>query len=297
MDRLTSMTVFAKVAASKSFSAAARELGISQATASKHVQTLEAWFGARLLHRTTRRVGLTEAGESFFNQCTRILEDMDAALLAGRPDSRPRGILRISAPVAFGGTRLGALAVEFMRLNPALQLNIMLSERPVDVIEEGYDIALRVGYGKPEPQSHVGLVIKTIVPLRFILCAAPSYLAERSAPLTPAELADHPCLTDTRHPGDVWRFRSEQGEDEVAVAGPLRSDNALLRRDAALAGAGILLAPAFVVDDDLAAGRLIALLPNHTAPGASLDLVFPTHRGTSPKLRALVAFLTEALAR
>jgi DNA-binding transcriptional LysR family regulator len=291
LDRLTSMTVFARVAATRSFSAAARELGISQATASKHVQTLESWFGARLLHRTTRRVGLTEAGENFYAQCTRILEDMDAALEAGRPDARLRGSLRMNAPVAFGAARLGELMVEFMHQNPALSLDVTLSDRPVDVIEEGYDLALWVNNGQPNPLAHSGLVSQTLAPLRFVLCAAPAYLAARGTPLKPADLASHTCLTDTRHPGDVWRFHGPKGDMDVPVSGQLKTDNGLLRRSAALAGAGILLGPEFLVADEIAAGGLISLLPDYPLEHGTLDALCPPNRSASPKVRGLITFL------
>src|SRR5579863_6122025 len=143
VDRLTSMTVFARVASTRSFSGAARELGISQATASKHVQTLEDWLGVRLLHRTTRRVALTDAGESFFAQCSRILDDMEAARSAAKPEAPVRGSLRITAPVVFGSTRLGPLVVDFLHQHPELSLNVELSDRSVDLIEEGYDLGIR----------------------------------------------------------------------------------------------------------------------------------------------------------
>ena len=139
------MAVFAKVASTRSFSGAARELGISQATASKHVQTLEDWLGARLLHRTTRRVALTEAGEGFFVQCARILEDMEAARSAVRSESPVRGSMRITASVVFGSTRLGPLVSDFLHQHPELTLNVELSDRSVDLIEEGYDLAIRAG--------------------------------------------------------------------------------------------------------------------------------------------------------
>jgi DNA-binding transcriptional LysR family regulator len=137
------MTVFAKVASTRSFSGAARELGISQATASKHVQTLEDWLGVRLLHRTTRRVALTDVGESFFVQCTRILEEMETARCSAKPEAPVRGSMRITAPVVFGSTRLGPLVVDFMHRHPDLSLNVELSDRSVDLIEEGYDLAIR----------------------------------------------------------------------------------------------------------------------------------------------------------
>ncbi len=295
MDRLTSMEVFARVVASRSFSAAARDLGISQATASKHVQMLEQWIGARLLHRTTRRVSLTETGEHFHAQCTRILEDMEAARQAGKPDARLRGNLRISAPVAFGSTRFGALAVEFMAQNTELSLSVILCDRPVDVIEEGYDVAIRIGHEPDDTAREAGLVVQSLAPMAFLVCAAPAYLQRAGTPETPADLVRHTCLTDTRHPGDIWRFIGPRGEVEVPVSGHLKTDNGLLRRSGARAGAGVLLAPSFLVEEDLASGRLVAILQQYTLPGASLDVVCPAHRAASPKIRSLITFLGSRL--
>lgn len=289
------MEVFSRVVVARSFSAAARELGISQATASKHVQMLENWIGARLLNRTTRRVGLTEAGENFFAQCSRILEDMEAARQAGRPDAMLRGSLRISAPVAFGSTRLGALAVEFMQLNSALSLNVILSDRPVDVIEEGYDLALRIKYEDSEMVNPPGLIVQPIARLPFVTCAASSYLSHHGVPESPADLAHHTCLTDMRHPGDIWRFSGSRGDSEVHVTGHLKTDNGLLRRSAARAGAGILVAPLFLVEDDLRQGRLVAILRDHVPPAGTLETVCPAHRAASPKVRGLISFLTSRL--
>jgi len=291
VDRLTSMTVFARVVATRSFSAAARDLGISQATASKHVQMLESWIGTRLLNRTTRRVSPTEAGETFYGQCTRILEDMEAARQAGKPDARLRGALRVSAPVAFGSTRFGALAVAFMQQNTDLSLTVVLSDRPVDVIEEGFDLAIRIGHQGDDLPPEAGHVVQSLATMEFLVCAAPSYLAAHGTPLVPADLAHHTCLTDTRHPGDIWRFASARGAMEVSVTGHLKTDNGLLRRSAARAGAGILLAPAFLVEEDIEIGRLARILPDFHQPPATIDVVCPAHRATAPKVRALIAFL------
>jgi DNA-binding transcriptional LysR family regulator len=207
VDRLTSMTVFARVASTRSFSGAARELGISQATASKHVQTLEDWLGARLLHRTTRRVALTEAGESFFAQCARILEEMEAARSAARPQAPVRGTMRITAPVVFGSTRLGPLVVDFLRQNPDLSLNVDLSDRSIDLVEEGYDLGIRAGVA-----TGAGLIAWPLMPIEFVLCAAPSYLARHGAPSAPAELAAHHCVTGADSNGGSWRFTGPAGQ-------------------------------------------------------------------------------------
>jgi DNA-binding transcriptional LysR family regulator len=220
---------------------------------------------------------------------------MDAALEAGKPDARLKGTLRVSAPVAFGSTCLGQHMVAFMQQNPLLSLSVTLSDRPVDVIEEGYDIALAVRHRETAPESRAGLVMQILAPLHFVLCAAPAYLALHGTPGTPSDLANHACLTDTRHPGDIWRFAGSSGDVAVLVSGQLKTDNGLLRRSAALAGAGVLLGPEFMVAEALAAGHLLRLLPDYRPFGATLDAVCPRHRAATPKVRALIAFLAKSL--
>jgi DNA-binding transcriptional LysR family regulator len=290
VDRLTSMTVFAKVATTRSFSGAARELGISQATASKHVQTLEEWLGARLLHRTTRRVALTDTGESFFIQCSRILEEMEAARNAVRPEAPVRGSMRITAPVVFGSTRLGPLVVDFLHQHPELSLSVELSDRSIDLIEEGYDLAIRTG-----PTDAAGLVAWRLMPLNYVFCAAPSYLAQHGAPATPAELTRHHCITNSQDPRGVWRIRGPNGETEVPIHGRLQVNNALLRRDAARVGAGVLLCADYLVESDIANGSLVRLLPDYAPASEDLHAVCPSYRATSPKVRSLVNYLTTQL--
>jgi DNA-binding transcriptional LysR family regulator len=291
VDRLTSMTVFAKVASTRSFSGAARELGISQATASKHVQTLEDWLGVRLLHRTTRRVALTDAGESFFVQCSRILEEMEAARSAALPEAPVRGNMRITAPVVFGTSRLGPLVVDFMRQHPELSLNVELSDRSIDLIEEGYDLAIRTS-----PVTGPGLVVWPLMPLGFALAAAPSYLARHGVPETPKDLGAHHCITGNGQNGSTWRFDGPDGQSEVSIFGRLQVNNAMLRCDAARAGAGVLLCAEYLVEDDFASGRLVRLLPDYTPAGTTLPAVSPAYRAGSPKVRSLVNHLATQLA-
>jgi DNA-binding transcriptional LysR family regulator len=290
VDRLTSMTVFAKVAAIRSFSGAARELGISQATASKHVQTLEEWLGARLLHRTTRRVALTDAGESFFVQCSRILEDMEAARNAARPEALVRGSMRITAPVVFGSTRLGPLVAKFMDQHPEVSISVELTDRSVDLIEEGYDLAIRTG-----PTNGAGLVVWPLMPLNYILCAAPAYLTRHGAPATPAALSGHVCITNTQDHAGIWRFCGPDGETAVPIRGRLQVNNAMLRCDAARAGAGVLLCADYLVEGDIAGGNLVRLLPDHAPASGNLNAVCPGYRASSPKVRTLVSHLTAQL--
>jgi DNA-binding transcriptional LysR family regulator len=290
MDRLTSMTVFAKVASARSFSGAARELGISQATASKHVQTLEDWLGVRLLNRTTRRVALTDIGESFFVQCSRILEDMETARSIASPGAPVRGSMRITAPVVFGSARLGPLVVDFLHQHPELTLNVELSDRSVDLIEEGYDLAIRTS-----PTNGVGLVAWPLIPLDYVLSAAPSYLSWHGVPTTPEDLSTHHCITGTETADARWQFDGPGGRTEVSIYGRLQVNNAMLRCDAARAGAGVLLCAGYLVESDLANGRLVRLLPDHTPTGSTLHAVSPAYRAGSPKVRSLVRHLTTQL--
>lgn len=290
MDRLTSMTVFARVAGSRSFSGAARELGISQATASKHVQMLEDWVGVRLLHRTTRRVALTTVGESFLAESSRILEALESTLSATKPDAPLRGSMRITAPVAFGSTRLGPMLVDYMRQHPELSVSTELSDRATSLVEEGFDLAIRVG-----PIAGSGLVSWPLMPLDYVLCAAPSYLYRHGVPGTPEDLGSHHCIMRTEAAEESWRFDGPEGHTEVPIRGRLQVNNAVLRRDAARAGAGVLLCADYLVQDDLASGRLVRLLPEHTPQRGTLHAVSPAHRAGSPKVVALVNHLTAEL--
>lgn len=291
MDRLTSMTVFARVATTKNFSAAARQLGISQATASKHVQTLENWLGARLLNRTTRRVELTATGETFFAQCTRILEDMEAARAASHPQPALRGAMRITAPIAFGSAQLGPLVADFLNQHPELSLSVVLSDRPVDPLEEGFDIAIRTG-----PIEHSGLAAHRLSVISSLLVAAPDYLARRGTPTKPDQLGAHDCITDASTPVAAWHFTGPDGPEAVTVGGRLRANNGLLQLYMARAGVGVLLAPQFLVGDDVTAGRLVPLLPDYAPAKIDLLAVCPAARAAVPKTRGLIGFLTARLA-
>lgn len=290
VDRLTSMTVFAKVASTRSFSGAARELGISQATARKHVQTLECWLGTRLLHRTTRRAAHADAGQSFFIQCARIFEDMETARAAAQPAAQVRGSMRITAPVVFGSTRLGPLVVDFLQRHPEVTLNVELSHRSVDLIEEGYDLGIRTA-----PTALNGLVAWPLMPLDYVLGAAPSYLEHHGTPIEPADLSDHHCIGGTDSATPNWTFGGPQGNTEMPIYGRLQVNNALLRRATARAGAGILLCAEYLVLDDINSGHLVRPLPDHKPTSGLLHAVSPAYRASSPKVRSLVNHLTAQL--
>jgi DNA-binding transcriptional LysR family regulator len=216
---------------------------------------------------------------------------MEAARNAAKPDSPVRGTMRITAPVVFGSTRLGPLVVDFLHQHPDLTLSVELSDRSVDLIEEGFDVAIRT-----RPTTGAGLMVYPLMPLRYTLCAAPSYLARHGTPKTPADLAQHHCITNTHDPTNAWHFTGPEGETDVSIYGRLQLSNAMLRRDAARAGAGILLCADYLVEDDLASGRLVQLLPNYAPSSENLHAVCPAYRATSPKVRSLITHLTAQLS-
>jgi DNA-binding transcriptional LysR family regulator len=292
MDRLTSMAVFAKVVEASRISAAARALGVSQATASKHVQMLENWLGARLLNRTTRRVSMTEIGESFYAQCTRILEDIDDARAASRSEAALRGTLRIAAPICFGATELGPILTGFMRLHPGVSSEVFVSDRQVDPLEDGFDLAIRLGAEPAGP----GVVTRRVAAFPTVLCASPGYLKDRPAPARPEDLSTHACLLDRQLFGNAWRFVGANGAGMPRLVYRFAANNALILREAALAGAGLLLAPEFVVGDDLATGRLVRLMPDWTALPTELGVAVPASRQLSGKIRGFMAYMAERLA-
>ena len=257
LDRLTGLEVFAKVAAAGSLSAAARALGMSQTMVTKHIAALESRLGVKLFHRTTRRLSITEAGRNYLESSERILAEIEAADAAVAADRvEPRGLLRLNAPVSFGTRQIAPLLAEFAQRHPRVTVELGLNDRLVDLAEEGWDLAIRIGN-----LSNSSLIARRIAPCRIAVCAAPSYLKAHGTPRTVASLADHNCLGYTlsqRHSGrsmGVWRT----GDVGVQVSGNLRANNGDALRAAAIAGQGIIHQPTFIVADDIRAGRLVAL--------------------------------------
>ena len=291
MDRLETLRVFRKVADRQSFSAAARELGLSNAGVSKHIARLEADLGARLIDRTTRRMSLTEAGRAYFDRCTRILDDLaEADQAVGQLSAAPRGLLRVTAPASFGVPYLSRLLPEFMARHPELSVDLSFNDRFVDLVEEGIDLAVRIRTDLPDSQ----LVVRRLAPVERILCASPSYLARRGEPRHPRELGAHDCIVYTLSttPGE-WRFQGPDGETAVPINGRFRCNNGQAMLAAAEAGIGIANSPIFSVAAALRAGRVRRLLPDWQPPPHALYLVYPPGRHLSPKVRAFADFLAE----
>lgn len=292
LDRFTGMMVFAKVAAVGSFSAAARALAMSPAMATKHVDAMEDRLGTRLFFRSTRKLTLTEAGQRHLQAVERILAEIEEADAAAAEDVvEPRGTLRLNAPLAFGLKQVMPAIVDFAGLYPALTIDTGLTDRFVDLIDEGWDVAIRLGSLRDS-----SLIARTLAPIRVALCAAPAYLAARGTPRTIADLAEHNCLgytLPTPASASRWLFGSD-GATVVPVRGTLVVNNGDALRDAAVAGLGLIYQPTFILADDIRAGRLLPLtLDRPTMRFGAAHAVYASGRRPPAKVRALIDFLAE----
>ena len=290
MDRLRAFEVFAGVVAKGSFTKAADALDTSPANVTRYVNELEAHLGTRLLNRSSRKISLTESGRALHERCTGILDDVaEAEALASATALRPRGRLRINAPVSFGIRYLADLWPEFMRRYPEIELDIDLIDRVVDMVEEGYDLVVRVS-----PQGSIAHVARKLATSRNIVCAAPSYLKRHGTPKTPADLAAHDCIGYSyAATGDEWHFTGPDGRPgSVKVRSVLRTNNGDTMRGAAIAGRGIMRPAKFMVADDLKSGRLVAILTDHHLPDTDLLAIYPSRRHVSAKVRVMVDFLS-----
>ncbi|MGE0747540.1 MAG: LysR family transcriptional regulator [Rhodospirillales bacterium] len=295
MEPLAGIAAFARVVEAGSFSEAARRLRVSKSVVSAQVQRLEERLGVRLLQRTTRRVAATEAGLAYYRRCARILAEAEAgeqeALALHR---EPRGTLRISAPDTFGWMHIAPALKDFLAGNPGLSVELSLSAAHVDLVGQGLDLAIRIG----RLPADSPVVVRRLADSPLIVCAAPSYLAGRPAPERPADLARHDCLVFSPLGwGGKWGFVAESGVGWVTVSGSLATDSGEVLREAALAGLGIALLPAWAVADALADGALVRLLPRHPLPSSTVYAVYPSNRMMSAKVRAFVTFLARRFGR
>jgi DNA-binding transcriptional LysR family regulator len=291
LDRLTSMSVFICAADKRSFTAAAEVFGISVTMVGKHVRFLEERVGAKLLNRTTRRQSLTEIGRIYHERCKQLLADADAAdACVDEMRASPRGLLKVHAPVSFGSQRLAPALASYLRRHPQVEVDLALHDRTVDLVEEGYEAAIRIG-----PLADSSLIARALKPYRMWLCAAPGYLSETGAPKTPQDLARHNCLGFAYwQKKNIWRLRKSERTENVQVKGRLTVNNGQALRTAAIEGLGIIMQPEVLVGDDVAAGRLVRLLPDYELPSRPMHLVYLADRRPTPKLRSFIDFIVES---
>jgi DNA-binding transcriptional LysR family regulator len=288
MDRLTSLTAFVRVVDSGGFSAAGRRLNMSTTMVSNHVQALEDRLGVRLLNRTTRKVSLTEVGRTYYDRCVQILADIEQADdIAGALHSTPRGTLRIhthTATVPF----VAPVVAEFLKVYPNVRVDLSMGERDVDMIDEGFDVAVRM---IPPPDS--SLILRSFATWRHVLCCSQDYLDRHGGLRQLSDLSMHDCIRHANYPyQDEWRFIDRKGEPaSVKVSGRFISNSGEALRTAALQGVGIFLAAGFLVHGDLEAGRLVRLLPEYRPVELSMNAVYPHRHHLSAKVRTFIDML------
>ena len=290
-DSFYEMSVFAKVVAAGSLSAAARDLGVSTAVVSRRLATLESRLGVRLVNRTTRRLALTDEGASYHEACVRILgevEDADAAAAAQRVE--PQGVLKVALPASFGHKHIAPLIPPFAARYPKIQLALSLSDRTVNMVEEGYDLAIRIG--ELEDSS---LAARKLAPNRRVLCASPDYLKRHGAPRTPADLQQHNCLT-TNDLHMNWEYKGPDGKrGSVRVAGHYACDNWEVLREWAMAGLGVALKSTWDVRRQLEDGSLVPLLPGYDfGTDVAIYAIYPHRRHLPAKTRVFIDYLAES---
>lgn len=289
MQNLTDIAIFVKVVELSSFTAAADALDMSQPVVSKAVTRLEEKLGARLLNRTTRRLSLTEAGSELYRRSGSALREIEnAELEIARFQTEPRGTLRVSAPMSFSILQLGPAIQTFMERYPGVTVELHMDDRRVDLVEEAFDVAIRIGSLRDS-----NLVARKITPTRQVICASPSYLAKHGSPERPEDLLEHNCiLYSLLSAPREWRLVDPEGQEHVVpVNGTLHSNNGLVNRAAAVAGGGILLLPTFYLGDQLRSGELKPVLCKFRPQEIAVYAVYPERRNLMPKVRAFIDFI------
>jgi DNA-binding transcriptional LysR family regulator len=290
MDRMMNMRALVEVVNSGTFTGAAKRLKLSPAMITSHIKSLEQRLGVQLLNRTTRKVNLTEAGRTFYERSTQILAEVEEAeSIASALQVTPRGTLRLNTSVTLA--RLVApLIAEYAKSYPDVAFDLVMTDRMVDLAEEGFDLALRAG---PLPVSR--LIARRVGLGRLVLCASPAYLARHKAPRRPADLEAHNCLLSLNSfPDSAWRFIGADGEHKITAAGNFHTNSVEALRVAALSGHGIGLLPAPLIADDLRLGKLIQLLPEFRTNEAIVHAIYPSGRHLSTKARTFIDFLVDS---
>ena len=293
MDKLTALKVFTSVVSESSFAGAAERLGMSRTAVSKHVMDLEAQLDARLLTRTTRRVSLTATGSSYYERAQRILADLEEAdAEASQLTLNPKGHLRINAPMSFGISHIAPHLSRYLDRYPEVTVDLSLNDRQVDLVEEGFDLAIRIA--ELEESS---LIARRIAYSRVVVCASPQYLEAHGVPEEPEDLTRHACLTysNMRDP-NVWRFAWNGKETKIVVPSKAVCNNGDALMAAAISGLGIIYQPSFIVGPALRRGELVELLPDYVDGGFNIYAVYPSRRHLPARVRTFIDHLAECFA-
>lgn len=293
MDRFEAMQIFCKVVELGSFAGAAERLNLSTSAVSRQVAKLENLLNARLLSRTTRRLSLTENGQAYYERCLQLLADLEETEeMVGSHTLHPRGTLRLTAPINFGASHLAPALGEFALQYPGMKFDVVLADRAVDLIEEGLDLAIRVG-----TLGSQNLVARRIGLTKGLICASPAYLARHGSPQTPEDLQQHNCLIYAyAAESHIWRFeKTGETEQRVRVTGSIQANNGNVLAELAAAGLGITHGPDFMFAHQLQSGRLQTLLPDWQCPDLPIHAVYPSRRHLSAKVRSFVRFFEKWL--
>jgi DNA-binding transcriptional LysR family regulator len=295
MDRFLAINAFVRVVEAGSFARAAERMNVSVSAVSRQVAELEGHLDARLLNRTTRRLSLTESGRAFHERAVQLLADLDEAEQSANAGTiAPRGTLRLTSSNTFGARHLAPAIAEFIARYPAMRFDIELSDRATDLVEEGFDVAVRIG-----AIGSQNLVGRKVGETRLVCCASPAYLAKHGEPRAPEDLARHHCLTyEYAAQRNVWPFRDRQGrERDQRVAGAVHANSGRFLEALAAEGVGICYEPDFIVRPEVKAGRLVVLLRAFAPPPTSVYVVYPSRRHLSAKVRVFTDFLATRFAK
>lgn len=289
MDRITSLTTFVKVVDSGGFAAAARALEMSPSSVTLHVQSIEERLGVRLLNRSTRKVSLTEIGQAYYHRCVQILTELDDAdQIALAMQSKPRGSLRLNIAVPLPSLVAPVIA-EYTRLYPETSIDMTMTTRMVDLVEEGFDLAIR-----NIPVADSSLIVRKIAPYRFVMCATPEYFQRHGIPRRPEDLAKHNCLVYAQSQWrNEWPLNGPDGEQGVPVSGNMRSNSAIALSSAVLQSQGLLLTASFMVAEHIKAGRLLSVMCDYLRTEYSIDAIYPHRHHLSAKVRTFIDMLVK----
>lgn len=290
MPNLLAMVTFAQVVESGSFTAAAQELGMSTPVVSKRIGALEAELGTRLLHRTTRKLSVTEAGTAFYQHCARIVEEAKMAeTVVTNLNESPRGILRITAPISFGSNQIAPAIAEFLDRYPEISVEMILNDRVVDLAEEGFDLAIRQT-NTPQPN----LVAKRLTTIHKPVCASPDYWQKHGKPKAPEDLMHHNCILYASVPmNNEWDFANEKGKTNIRVSGRFTVNNAQAMVEAASGGLGVIRLTSIIVSREIESGQLIPVLDDYTSLDTDIYFMYLPNRYLSKKTRVFIDFFTE----